>query len=69
MAPVILDLDTKRRCVVKFTTQRFTNEEKSQYPLNGRLSEGPQKLLEHFGEKYKALPLPGIEPRITQPLA
>jgi hypothetical protein len=28
----------------------FTNEEKPQYPLNRRMSEGPQKLLGHFGE-------------------
>jgi len=66
IAPLILNHDTKWRCVVIFMPQPLCLQggENSWYLLYRRLG-GPQRQSGHFGEKRNLLPLPGIKPCIA----
>jgi hypothetical protein len=62
IAPRILDLGTRWRWVVSFTSQSLYPQRKSpRYRLYRRLGE-PQSWSGHGGEEKNSQPLPGIEP-------
>jgi hypothetical protein len=62
IASRILDLGTRWRCVVSFTTQPLYLQGKSPwYPLDRRLG-GPQSRSGRGGEEKNPQPPPGIEP-------
>jgi hypothetical protein len=65
IAPWILDLGTRWRRVVSFTTQPLYSQGKSPwYPLDRRLG-GPQSRSGCCGEEKNSQPPPGIEPRCS----
>jgi hypothetical protein len=69
MAPCILTLGTRWRCVVSFTTwPLYPRRKSSRYPLNRRVG-GPQSRSGRSGEEKKYLSLPGIESRSSSPAA
>jgi hypothetical protein len=69
IAPRILDLGTRWRCVISFTLRPLYTRGKSPcYPLDKRLG-GPQSRAGRGGEEKNSQPLPGLEPAIIQPVA
>jgi hypothetical protein len=69
IAPLILDLGTRRRWVVSFTPRLLYPQGNSpRYPLDRRLG-GPQSRSGRGGEEKNSQPLPGLEPPIIQPVA
>lgn len=62
IGPLILDLDTVWRCVVRFSKGMYTQHALSRWPA-GWARTG------HFGDEKNMLFLLGIEPRIVQPIA
>jgi hypothetical protein len=68
IAPRILDLGTRWRWVVSFTTRPLYSQGKSRwYPLYRRLG-GTQSRSGSGGEEKNSQPLPGLEPPIIQPV-
>jgi hypothetical protein len=64
----ILDLGTRWRWVVSFTTRPLYPQRKSLwYPLDRRLG-GPQSRPGYGGEEKNSQPLPGLEPPMIQPV-
>jgi hypothetical protein len=69
IAPRNLDLGTRWRWVVSFTTQPLYLQGKSPwYPFDRRLG-GPQSRSGRGGEEESSKPLPELEPPIIQPIA
>jgi hypothetical protein len=69
IAPCILDLGTKWRCVVSFTPRPLYSQGKSSlHPLDRRLG-GPQTRSGRGGERKHSQTLPGLEHPIIQPVA
>jgi hypothetical protein len=67
--PRILDLGTKWRWMVSFTTRPLYAQGKSPcYPLDKRLG-GAQNRCGHGGEEKNFQPLPGLEPPIIHTVA
>jgi hypothetical protein len=67
IAPLILDLGTRWRWVVSFTTWPLYPQGKSPwYPLDRRLG-GPRNRSGRGGKAKKHLLLPGMEPRASNP--
>jgi hypothetical protein len=65
IAPCILDLGTRWRWVVSFTTQSLYSQGKGPWcPLDRSLS-GPQSQSGRGGEEKNSQPRPGLEPRIN----
>jgi hypothetical protein len=68
IAPRILDLGTRWRWAVSFTSLPLYPQGKSPwYPLDRRLG-GPQSRSGRGGEKKNSQSLPGLEPPIIQPV-
>jgi hypothetical protein len=64
IAPRILDLGTRWRCVVSFTLRPlFPQGKSSWYPLDRRLG-GPQSRSVCCSEEKNSQPLPGLEPPV-----
>jgi hypothetical protein len=69
IAPLILDLGTRWRWVVSFTTRLLYPQGNSpRYPLDRRLGR-PQSRSGRGGEQKNSQPLTGLEPPIIQPTA
>jgi hypothetical protein len=69
IAPCILDLGTRWRCVISFMPQLLYYQGKSPwYPMDRRLGK-PQNWSGHSGEEKNSQPLLGLEPPIIQPVA
>jgi hypothetical protein len=69
IAPLILNLGTRWRRVISFTLRSLYPRKKSlRHPVDRRLG-GLQSLSGRGGEETKipSLPLPGIEPRLSNP--
>jgi hypothetical protein len=62
--PLILDLWSRRKWLVSVTPWPLY----LRYPLNRRLG-GPQSRFWRFGDEITLLLLPGLQPRIVQPVA
>jgi hypothetical protein len=69
IAPRIIDLGTRWRCVVSFTPQPLYRQGKSPwYTLDRRLG-GPLSRSGRGSEEKNSQPLQGIKPPIIQPVA
>jgi hypothetical protein len=69
IAPRILDLGTRWRWVVSFTSRPLCSQGKSPWhPLDRRLG-GPQNRSWRGGEEKNSQPLPGLQRPIIQPVA
>jgi hypothetical protein len=69
IAPSILDLGARWRCVVSFTPRPLYSQGKRPwYPLDRRLGR-PQSRSGRGGEEKKSLTLPVLEPLIMKPVA
>jgi hypothetical protein len=68
IASHILDLDTRWRWVVNFTTGRFTPRERSP-GTHWIRDSGPQSRSGRCGEEKNSQLLPGLEASINQPVA
>jgi hypothetical protein len=63
----LLDLSTRWRWVVSFMLRPiYAQGNNPRYPLDRKLN-GPQWLYERYGEKRNFLPLPGIDPQLSNP--
>jgi hypothetical protein len=63
ITPLILNLDTRFRSVVKVTPWPLFSWEKSNMRLHGSQSQS-----RHLGEEKNFSPLPGFEPHTVQPV-
>jgi hypothetical protein len=69
LAPLILDLGTRWRSVISFTSRPLYLQGKSPwYPLDTRMG-GPHRRSGRGGTEKNSQPLTGLEPPITQPVA
>jgi hypothetical protein len=68
ISPRILDLGTRLRWVVSFTTQPLHPQGKSTWYLLERRLGGPQSRSGHVGEEKNSQPLPGLKSPIIQPI-
>jgi hypothetical protein len=69
IAPRILDLGTRWRCVVSFTSRPLYTQGKSPwYPFDRRMG-GTESRSEHGGEEKNSQLLLELEPSIIQPVA
>jgi hypothetical protein len=69
MAPRILDLGTRWRWVVSFTSRPLYTQGKSPWYAMDRRLGGPQSRSERGGEEINSQPLLGLEPPTIQPVA
>jgi len=67
-APLIPNLDTRDRCVIKITSQMLYPQKEHPKPLNRRLG-GSQSRSGHSGEKKNLLPLWEFEAQTVQSVA
>ena len=65
IAPLILNLGTRRRWVISFTTQQLSLGKETEFPLN-RWLDGLWSQSRHFRKGKNFLLLLGIEPQIIQ---
>jgi hypothetical protein len=69
MAPRVLDLGTRWRCVISFTSRSLYPQGKSSWYPWDRRPAGPQSRPGRCGEERNSQPLPGLDSPIIQPVA